>query len=230
MIDNYDSFVHNLSRYFRQLDFETEIVRNDETTVEQIVQMSPRAIVLSPGPCTPNEAGISLELVRHVHRSIPILGICLGHQVIVQALGGSVVCSPDPIHGQSSQVFHHGSTLFDNIPSPFLAGRYHSLVAEQSSLPDTLVPRAWTEDGILMAVQHNVAPVVGLQFHPESILTSCGHRLLTNFLNLNGSPVAKTKAHRNWNQFSDESDDTNLQDGMNKPYSRSVRFTESRES
>ncbi len=186
VIDNYDSFVHNLARYFRQLGCQTVVVRNDKIDVTQVQELQPEAIVISPGPCTPNEAGCSIELVTRFAESIPILGICLGHQAIVQALGGSIVLANEPVHGRQSSVLHSGSRMFDNIPRCFLAGRYHSLVANLSRLPVDLAVTARTEDGTIMAVEHETRPLVGLQFHPESILTDCGYQLLINFMNIAG--------------------------------------------
>jgi len=184
VIDNYDSFVHNLARHFHQLKCETEVVRNDKITTREIEQMSPDAIVLSPGPCTPDEAGCSLEIVRHFHNRIPILGICLGHQTIVKALGGHIVMANEPVHGRQSRVIHVGSPMFLGISKEFHAGRYHSLMAQIPRLPEELRVSARSDDGTIMAVEHKNHPVVGLQFHPESILTDCGYQLLYNFLKL----------------------------------------------
>ncbi len=186
LIDNYDSFVYNLARYFERLGQETRVVRNDAIDVAAVRQMRPGAIVLSPGPCTPREAGASLELVRMLHAESPILGVCLGHQVIAEALGGSVVRAPVPVHGQASRIRHDGSRLFAGMPSPLTVGRYHSLVVAPASLPNELRPTAWTEDDVLMAFEHTKLPVFGVQFHPESILTNCGYELLANFLELAG--------------------------------------------
>ncbi|MGI9495152.1 MAG: anthranilate synthase component II [Mariniblastus sp.] len=184
VIDNYDSFVHNLARHFHQLNCDTEVIRNDKITTRDIEQMSPDAIVLSPGPCTPDEAGCSLEIVRHFQHRIPMLGICLGHQTIVKALGGHVVMANEPVHGRQSRVIHTSSPMFHGITTEFNAGRYHSLVAQISKLPEDLRVTARSDDGTIMAVEHQSHPVVGLQFHPESILTDCGYRLLYNFLTL----------------------------------------------
>jgi anthranilate synthase/aminodeoxychorismate synthase-like glutamine amidotransferase len=189
IIDNYDSFVHNLARYFRQLGCETLLVRNDGIDLRQIERLNPQAIVLSPGPCTPDEAGISLDLVARFVDSIPILGICLGHQTIVQALGGVISVSHQPMHGRQSSLIHNGSPMFQQIPSPFQVGRYHSLIASKSQLPDCLQITARTDDYTVMGVEHQNRPVVGLQFHPESILTEYGYQLLNNFLNLAGIVV-----------------------------------------
>ena len=184
VIDNYDSFVHNLARYFRQLGCETVVKRNDAVTIDSIQKMAPQAIVISPGPCTPDQAGCSLEVVRQFGESIPILGICLGHQAIVQALGGTIVQAPQPVHGRQSKIHHDGSEMFADIRSPFSAGRYHSLIAQKSDLPDDFSVTATTDDQLIMAVQHKRWPLIGLQFHPESVLTQCGYQLLMNFLKL----------------------------------------------
>jgi anthranilate synthase/aminodeoxychorismate synthase-like glutamine amidotransferase len=189
LIDNYDSFVFNLARYFERLGQATVVVRNDATDVTAIRAMRPEAIILSPGPCTPTEAGWSLEIVRELHEKIPILGVCLGHQTIAAALGGRVVQASEPMHGRASAVFHDGSGVFSGLPNPLSAGRYHSLVVEESTLPECLQVTARTADGIVMAVAHRHAPVVGLQFHPESILTEHGYVLLANFLRIAGISV-----------------------------------------
>ena len=186
LIDNYDSFVHNLARYFARLGQETRVVRNDAIGVNEIRRLRPGAVVLSPGPCTPREAGASLGIVRELCAEVPILGVCLGHQVIAEALGGKVVRAPLPVHGQASQIMHDATGLFAGVPSPLRVGRYHSLVVEPNSLPAELRPTAWTDDGVLMALEHTRYPVYGVQFHPESILTECGYHLLTNFLELAG--------------------------------------------
>lgn len=184
VIDNYDSFVHNLARHFHQLKYQTEVIRNDKITIRDIEQMAPDAIVLSPGPCTPDEAGCSLEIVRNFQDRIPMLGICLGHQTIVKALGGQIVMANEPVHGRQSRVIHSGSPMFHGITEEFSAGRYHSLVAQISKLPKQLTVTARSEDGTIMSVEHENHPVVGLQFHPESILTDCGYHLLYNFLKI----------------------------------------------
>lgn len=190
LIDNYDSFVHNLARHFRLLGCETRVVRNDAISTDQVRQLAPQAVVLSPGPCTPDESGVSLELVRRLHNELPLLGICLGHQAIVAALGGRVVRSQRPIHGQASTIRHDGQGVFDGLPSPMRCGRYHSLVAAEESLPPELIASAWTDDGVLMSVRHRTLPVVGLQFHPESILTEHGLRLLDNFVRMSAPRCA----------------------------------------
>jgi anthranilate synthase/aminodeoxychorismate synthase-like glutamine amidotransferase len=182
LIDNYDSFVHNLARYFERLGHATSVVRNDQIDVEGVRRLRPQAIVLSPGPCTPREAGVSLELVAALQTEFPILGVCLGHQVIAESLGGTVMRARTPMHGQASTIHHDGSGLFEGIDGPFEVGRYHSLIVEPASLPSELRPTAWTGDRILMAFQHARLPVFGVQFHPESILTEHGYTLLANFL------------------------------------------------
>ena len=184
VIDNYDSFVHNLARYFRQLGQTTKVYRNDEISIAQIRQLSPDAIVLSPGPCAPKNAGISLEVVAQLTGEFPILGVCLGHQAIVEALGGDVIRSGGPMHGRSSSVKHRETKLFTDIPSPFEVGRYHSLIADKFTLPSCLTVTATDAGGMIMAVEHRWEIVVGVQFHPESILTQNGYQLLVNFLRM----------------------------------------------
>jgi anthranilate synthase/aminodeoxychorismate synthase-like glutamine amidotransferase len=182
LIDNYDSFVFNLARYFERLGQTTRVVRNDAVDAAAVERMAPQAIVLSPGPCTPNEAGCSLEVVRRLSAGTPILGVCLGHQAIGAAFGARVVRAAEPVHGRASQIFHDGQSIFESLPSPLVACRYHSLIVERESLPDELQVSAWTADGTIMAVTHRERNVVGLQFHPESILTDCGYDLLAAFL------------------------------------------------
>jgi anthranilate synthase/aminodeoxychorismate synthase-like glutamine amidotransferase len=191
LIDNYDSFVHNLARYVRELGVPTEVYRNDRLTVTEIAALKPQAIIISPGPCTPNEAGVSLEVIQQLQGTIPILGVCLGHQAIAQALGGRVIRAPEPVHGRSSWVRHRGTPLFAGVSNPFVAGRYHSLMAEVGSLPARLEITAVTDDQLPMAIEDSAAKLFGLQFHPESVLTQFGHRLLANFLRLAGlEPLA----------------------------------------
>ena len=191
VIDNYDSFVHNLARYFRQLGQKTIVVRNDAISLPEIQKLSPAAIVISPGPRTPEVAGISLAVVRELSQDFPILGVCLGHQCIVAAFGGRVIRSGGPMHGRSSLVDHTDSPMFADIANPLKVGRYHSLIAEKLTLSPSLRVTALASDGTIMAVEHESLPVVGLQFHPESILTESGHQLLTNFLRIAGlSPLA----------------------------------------
>lgn len=186
LIDNYDSFVHNLARYLRELGCQTRVVRNDRIGVEDVRRLAPAAIVLSPGPCTPREAGICVELVRRLGAAIPILGVCLGHQAIGAALGARIVRASEPVHGRTSLVHHDGSDLFCGLPSPLRAARYHSLVVEAASLPAELAVTAHTADEVVMALAHRAWPIRGVQFHPESVLTECGHRLLANFLRMAG--------------------------------------------
>jgi anthranilate synthase component 2 len=189
LIDNYDSFVHNLARYFRRLGQETLVVRNDTVDVVTVRGQHPAAIVLSPGPCTPHEAGCCVAVVQQLHTSVPMLGVCLGHQAIAAAFGGRIVRAAEPRHGRTSEVFHEGRGIFADLPNPFVAGRYHSLVADPASLPDCLEVLAWTADGTIMALQHRRHPVVGVQFHPESILTPVGYTLLAAFLRQAGLAV-----------------------------------------
>lgn len=186
LIDNYDSFVFNLARYFRELSCEVMVVRNDAMTVAEVARLKPSAIVLSPGPCTPTEAGISLDVVRQLGSTTPLLGVCLGHQTIAAALGGEVLRAAEPLHGRTSLVEHDGSRLFTGLPSPLTATRYHSLIVPEATLPICLRPTARTQDGVLMAFEHVDRPIFGVQFHPESVLTTGGHRLLQNFLELAG--------------------------------------------
>ena len=182
MIDNYDSFTYNLVQYLGELGEEVMVVRNDEITLEAIQQLNPAGIVISPGPRTPDEAGISVELINRFSGKIPILGVCLGHQSIGQAFGARVVRAEKIMHGKTSLVFHDGKGVFQGMSNPFTATRYHSLVIERSSIPDCLDISAWTEDGEIMGVRHRTLPIEGVQFHPESILSEYGHQLLGNFL------------------------------------------------
>ncbi len=186
LIDNYDSFVFNLARYFERLGVETVVVRNDAVDAAGVRQLRPAAVVLSPGPCTPDEAGNSLAIVRELHAEVPMLGVCLGHQTIAAALGGQVVRAATPMHGRASLISHHGTGLFNGVPSPFTVGRYHSLVAPETELPAELRVTAWTEEGTVMALEHERHPVYGVQFHPESILTEHGYAILANFLKAAG--------------------------------------------
>jgi anthranilate synthase component 2 len=183
MIDNYDSFTYNLVQYLGELGAEVKVVRNDEVTVEEVERLRPAQIVISPGPCTPNEAGISLETIARLGGKIPLLGVCLGHQAIGQAYGGKVVHAKTLMHGKTSPILHAGAGVFKGLPSPFTATRYHSLAVERTSLPGCLEVTAWTEDGEVMGLRHKALAVQGVQFHPESILTEHGHALLRNFLN-----------------------------------------------
>jgi anthranilate synthase/aminodeoxychorismate synthase-like glutamine amidotransferase len=192
LLDNYDSFTYNLAQYLGELGQEVKVVRNDKITVEEIAAARPERIVISPGPCTPNEAGVSLAVIEHLGGKIPILGVCLGHQAIGQAYGGKVVRAPKVMHGKTSPIAHDGRALFNGLPNPMQATRYHSLVVEPSSLPSCLRvdarvevdPALGTGEGEIMALSHTSLPVWGVQFHPESILTVDGKRLLQNFLEL----------------------------------------------
>ena len=187
MIDNYDSFTFNVVQYLMELGENVEVWRNDEISVDEIIKAVPEKIVISPGPCTPNEAGISLEVIERLAGSIPILGICLGHQSIGQAFGGHIIRAPKVMHGKLSAIHHSGVGVFEGLPSPYQATRYHSLVIDPSTLPESLEVTAWTEDEsgkleAIMGVRHRSLPVEGVQFHPESILSEHGHSLLKNFL------------------------------------------------
>ncbi len=184
LIDNYDSFTYNLVHYLNELGAEVEVVRNDALSVTDIIGKKPQGIVLSPGPCTPNEAGVCLSLIRELQGKIPLLGVCLGHQSIGQAYGGKVVRAEKLMHGKTSSIQHTGEGIFKDIPSPFTATRYHSLIVERSSLPKSLKVTAETSDGIIMGLEHTEQKVFGVQFHPESIASEYGHRLLGNFLKL----------------------------------------------
>jgi anthranilate synthase component 2 len=182
MIDNYDSFTYNLVQYLGELGETVRVIRNDEMTVAEIGRLEPARIVLSPGPCTPNEAGVSLEVIDRFKERIPILGVCLGHQAIGQAFGGRVVHAQTLMHGKVSRIHHSGNGVFTGLPTPYEATRYHSLAIERASCPADLEVTAWTDDGEIMGVRHRSLPVEGVQFHPESILTQHGHALLRNFL------------------------------------------------
>ena len=182
MIDNYDSFTYNLVQYLGELGEDVRVFRNDETTLDEVALLAPRAIVISPGPCTPKEAGISVALIERFAGSVPILGVCLGHQAIGQAFGGRIVHAKRVMHGKTSPIHHEGKGVFAGLPNPLTATRYHSLVIERESLPDCLEITAWTDDGEIMGVRHREKAVEGVQFHPESILTDAGHDLLRNFL------------------------------------------------
>lgn len=184
VIDNYDSFVYNLAQYLGELGWKPSVYRNDRLTLEQIEEMAPSHIVISPGPCTPLEAGISNDVVRHFRGRIPILGVCLGHQCIGHAYGGIIRRAEVPVHGKQSLIFHDGKTIFGGLPSPLVGGRYHSLVIEADSVPPSLEVSARTEGGEIMAVRNRRQMVEGIQFHPESILTDRGHDILSNFLRL----------------------------------------------
>ena len=181
--DNYDSFTYNLVQYLGELGHQSSVFRNDQIDMEGIERETPDAIVISPGPCTPNEAGISVETVSEFAGKIPILGVCLGHQSICHAFGADIVRAEQVMHGKVSQIYHKGEGLFEGLENPFTATRYHSLIAQSDSLPDCLETTAWTDDGIVMGVHHREFDVHGVQFHPESFLTTCGRDILTNFLN-----------------------------------------------
>ena len=189
MLDNYDSFTYNLVQYLGELGAEVRVFRNDKITVREIEDLNPERIVISPGPCTPNEAGISLAVIDHFKGKLPILGVCLGHQAIGQAFGGKVVHAKQIMHGKTSEIYHDNSDVFRGLEIPFTATRYHSLVVERASLPDCLQVTAWTQDAQgefdeIMGLRHRELPIYGVQFHPESILTTSGHDLLKNFLEL----------------------------------------------
>jgi len=184
VIDNYDSFTYNLVQYLGELGAEQTVVRNDAITLDEIEESKPDAIVISPGPCTPREAGISVDVVRRFHAGIPILGVCLGHQAIAEAFGGKVVKANQIFHGKTSEIQHEGRGLFNKVPSPFIAARYHSLVVEEKSFPEILQITARTSDGTIMGLKHKKYPTFGVQFHPESIATQHGRHILKNFLSV----------------------------------------------
>ncbi|MDB5466686.1 MAG: trpG [Phenylobacterium sp.] len=186
VIDNYDSFTYNLVHYLNELGAETLVHRNDAISVDEALGLRPDGVLLSPGPCTPNEAGICLDLLAAAPDSLPIFGVCLGHQAIGQAFGGEVVRAKSLMHGKTSSIHHNGKGVFTGLKNPFTATRYHSLSVEKGALPDALEITAWTDDGEIMGVQHKTRPIQGVQFHPESIATECGHDLLANFLDLAG--------------------------------------------
>ncbi|MBL1143054.1 MAG: aminodeoxychorismate/anthranilate synthase component II [Proteobacteria bacterium] len=190
MIDNYDSFTYNLVQYFGELGQDVHVHRNDKISIEEIEKLAPDHIVISPGPCTPNEAGISIDVINHFKGKIPILGVCLGHQSIGQAFGGKIIHAHDIMHGKTSDIYHNDTDVFKGFQNPYTATRYHSLVIEKESLPDCFEITAWTQskDGDMdeiMGIKHKELPISGVQFHPESILTSYGHELLSNFLKIN---------------------------------------------
>jgi anthranilate synthase component II len=191
IIDNYDSFTFNLVHYFQELGAETRVIRNDVMTAEEALALNPSGIVLSPGPCDPDRAGICLDVIAKAPADLPILGVCLGHQSIGQIFGGKVISAKEIMHGKTSQVSHDGTGLFLGLPSPFTATRYHSLAVEPESIPDCLIVTATTPDGEIMGLAHKDRPVHGVQFHPESIASEHGHDLLANFLALTGQPRAQ---------------------------------------
>jgi para-aminobenzoate synthetase component 2 len=184
MLDNYDSFVYNLVQYFGVLGEHVEVHRNNKVTIPEIEAMNPSAVIISPGPCTPDDAGISMNVIRHFAGKIPVLGVCLGHQSIGQVFGGRVIRAPQVVHGKVSKIYHDGKTILQGIEDGFIATRYHSLIIERDTLPDCLEISAWTDDGLIMGVRHKEYSVEGVQFHPESILTESGMKILENFLGL----------------------------------------------
>ncbi|MFZ2950646.1 MAG: aminodeoxychorismate/anthranilate synthase component II [Desulfuromonadaceae bacterium] len=186
MIDNYDSFTYNIVQYFGQLGEDVRVYRNDRITLEEIEALRPERLVISPGPCSPVEAGISVSAITHFAGKIPILGVCLGHQSIGYAFGGTVIQSATLMHGKTSPIFHNGRELFAGLPNPFSATRYHSLIVDRPTLPDCLEVTAWVENGEIMGLRHKELPIWGVQFHPESILTEGGMDLLKNFLTVSG--------------------------------------------
>lgn len=182
MIDNYDSFTYNLVQYLGQLGEELIVKRNDEITIKEIEKLSPEFLMISPGPCSPNEAGISMSAIEHFAGKIPIFGVCLGHQSIAQVFGGDIVRAERLMHGKTSQIFHDGKTIFTGLPQPFTATRYHSLIVKKETLPDCFEVSAWTDADEIMAIRHKTLPIEGVQFHPESIMTSHGLEMLKNFI------------------------------------------------
>lgn len=190
MIDNYDSFTYNLVQYVGELGETVKVIRNDELTIREIEQLTPAIIIVSPGPCTPNEAGVSLDVVQHFAGKIPIFGVCLGHQTIGQAFGGKVIRAKTLMHGKTSPVFHDGQGVNNNMPNPFNATRYHSLLVEKETLPDCLEVTSWTADGEIMGLRHKLYPIEGVQYHPESIMTEEGKRLIQNFLESHLVPMS----------------------------------------
>lgn len=194
VVDNYDSFVHNLARYLVELGCRVQVARNDRITAAEAERLEPEAIVISPGPCTPREAGVSVDLVRELSPRVPILGVCLGHQAIAAAFGGRIVRADEPVHGKASLIHHGRTPLFRGMPNPFRAARYHSLIVDEETLRDELQVTARTDDGVPMAIEHRAYRTYGVQFHPESVLTEAGHRLLGNFLALAGIETAAQPA------------------------------------
>jgi len=199
MIDNYDSFTYNLVQYLGELGADVRVFRNDQITLAEIKKLAPAHIVISPGPCTPNEAGVSVDTIKEFAGKIPLLGVCLGHQSIGQAFGGKIVHARELMHGKTSMIYHTGKGVFKGLPSPFEATRYHSLVIEKETLPDCLEVTAWTQDAQgsmdeIMGVRHKTLNIEGVQFHPESILTQCGHDLLANFLRISRQDAKTSRA------------------------------------
>jgi para-aminobenzoate synthetase component 2 len=193
MIDNYDSFTYNLVQYLGEMGEELKVIRNDQTSIKGIEEIKPKFLMISPGPCSPNEAGISLEAIKNFAGKTPVFGVCLGHQSIAQVFGGDVVRAERLMHGKTSMVFHDGKTIFAGLQNPFPAARYHSLIVKKETLPDCLEISAWTEEGEIMAVRHKTLPVEGVQFHPESILTTEGKQLLRNFISFYKSAELEVK-------------------------------------
>jgi anthranilate synthase component 2 len=196
LIDNYDSFTYNLVHFLGELGTTSEVIRNDKVTADVVIKMKPKAIVLSPGPCTPNEAGVCLDLIAKAGSKIPLLGVCLGHQAIGQAYGGKVIRAPVPMHGKLSTITHTDKGVFKGLPPRVEVTRYHSLIVERKSLPDCLEVNAETSDGIIMGLMHKTHPVHGVQFHPESIASEQGHALLANFLDIAGLSPRRRNASR----------------------------------
>ncbi len=196
LIDNYDSFTYNLYHFLGELGANVEVRRNDQLSAADVMAMRPQGVVLSPGPCDPDRAGICLDLIKAAAGKLPILGVCLGHQAIGQAFGGRVVRAPLPMHGKLSSLKHSGTGIFEELPSPFSATRYHSLTVDRATLPDCLVSTAETTDGVMMGMAHRSLPIYGVQFHPESIASEHGHRLLSNFLRLSGHNVKPMERQR----------------------------------
>ncbi|HRH21217.1 MAG TPA: aminodeoxychorismate/anthranilate synthase component II [Brevundimonas sp.] len=186
VVDNYDSFTYNLVHYLAELGAQTRVIRNDDMTAAEALALGAEAILLSPGPCSPNEAGICLDLITTAPDDLPIFGVCLGHQAMGQAFGGDVIRAKQLMHGKTSPIHHQGHSVFKGLPSPFTATRYHSLAVRRDTLPDVLEVTAWTEDGEIMGLAHRTRPIHGVQFHPESIATEHGHEMLANFLDLAG--------------------------------------------
>ncbi len=194
LIDNYDSFTYNLYQYFCEFGAEVRVVRNDQITLDAIAALRPERLVISPGPCTPNEAGISLAAIARFGPTIPTLGVCLGHQAIGQIFGGQVVRAPRPVHGKTDGISHRGQGVFANLPTPFNATRYHSLIVDRASLPACLEVTAWNDEGLIMGLRHRSYPIEGVQFHPESILTDAGKQLLRNFVEIPHAPDPLTRS------------------------------------
>jgi len=194
LIDNYDSFTYNLWHFLGELGAKVVVHRNDQISVNEVLALQPSGVILSPGPCDPDQAGICLELIQKAPVTLPILGVCLGHQCIGQAFGGKIIRSTEPMHGKMSEIHNQGAGIFEGLPSSFSATRYHSLVVERASLPDPLKITAETQDGLIMGLRHQSRPIFGVQFHPESIASQCGYQLLANFLRLSGRQTASMQS------------------------------------